>query len=463
MTSERFRNNPFHAARDFEGRADRDVIGTTILARRARGPVVFTSTTGFLNWKTQDVTDLDYTPLPILTRDNTEKDFQFTQEIRFASAETAPVRLADAAQLRWQSGVFLFTQSYEQDAINNYSPFVVAPFAVSQHTPRSALDDFGLGLFGQATVTFNDKLDLAAGARFDYEDKSALLEDFFDPLIAPAARVEADKSFSNVSPQASISYRLRPEKTLYGTVGRGYKAGGFNSASPAGGEAYGEEFSWNIEGGLKTLWAGGRVSANAAVFYIDWDDLQLNIPNPAVPAQFYISNVGGAVSKGVELELGTRAAPGIDLFTAVGYTHARFGNGSISSGVNVEGNKIPNTPEYTVSAGVRSSRVFGPATIAGRADAVFYGSFQYQRPEFSGTEAYSLVNFRLGATGRFLMGELLIRNAFDTRYIPLAFPYPSFAPSGFVGEMGAPRTVSLSAGVQILSFFNPARILLRRP
>ena len=120
----------------------------------------------------------------------------------------------------------------------------------------------------------------------------------------------------------------------------------------------------------------------------------------------------------------------------------------MSSGVNVEGNKIPNTPDYTVSAGVQYSRVFGPATIAGRADAVFYGSFQYNDQNSLGQEAYSLVNFRLGATGRFLMGELLIRNAFDTRYIPLAFPYPNFAPSGFVGEMGAPRTVSLSAGVR---------------
>ena len=82
------RANPFHAARDFEGFANRDVVGTTILARRASGPVVFSSTTGFVNWKTQDVTDLDYTPRPILTRDNTEKDFQFTQEVRFASADT---------------------------------------------------------------------------------------------------------------------------------------------------------------------------------------------------------------------------------------------------------------------------------------------------------------------------------------------------------------------------------------
>ena len=45
-------------------------------------------------------------------------------------------------------------------------------------------------------------------------------------------------------------------------------------------------------------------------------------------------------------------------------------------------------------------------------------------------------------------GEVLVRNAFDTRYIPLAFPYPNFAPSGFMGEMGAPRTVSVSASVR---------------
>jgi len=442
------RRNPFHAARDFEGHTDRDIVGTTILARRAAGRMVFSSTTGFLNWKTVDQTDLDYTPQPILTRDNTEKDFQFTEEVRFASSEKSPVQLSDAASLRWQSGLFLFTQSYDQDAINHYSPFVVAPFALSQHSPRSALDDFGLGLFGQGTVTFHDRLDVAAGARFDYENKSALLETFFDPLFLPGTRVDTEDSYGNVSPQFSVDYRVKPDKTVYGTVGRGYKAGGFNPASPVGKEAYGEESSWNVEGGAKTLWAGGHLSANAAAFYIDWNDLQLNLPDPNVPAQFYIANVGGAVSKGVEFELGARAAPGVDLFTAIGYTHARFSAGSVSSGVNVEGNKIPNMPDYTTSAGVQYSHPFGAATFVGRADAVFYGSFQYNDQNSMAQDAYSLVNFRFAVTSRFLTGELLLRNAFDTKYIPVAFPYPAFAPSGFVGEMGAPRTVSFTAGVR---------------
>jgi iron complex outermembrane receptor protein len=441
------RQNPFHAARDFEGHVDRDVFGTTILATRSGGPVTFSSTTGFLRWKTQDVTDLDYSPAPALTRDNTERDFQFTQEIRFASA-TTPVAQGNAANLRWQSGVFFFTQSYEQDAINSYAAGIVAPTPGTQHTPRSELDDFGIGVFGQATLTLADRLDISGGARFDYEDKSAILENFWDDLPFPPTRVDAEESFSNVSPQASVAYRFQPDVIAYGTVGRGYKAGGFNPASPVGSEAYGEELTWNFEGGVKTLWAGGRVSTNAAVFYIDWDDLQLNVSNPAIPAQFYVANIGGAVSKGVELEVGARAAPDVDLFTAFGYTHARFGAGSSSNGVNVEGNTIPNTPNYTVSAGVQYSRSIGQTTIQGRADTVFYGDFQYNDQNTLGQEAYSLVNLRLAVTWRFLLGELLVRNAFDTEYIPIAFRYPGFAPSGFMGEMGAPRTVSVRAGVR---------------
>ena len=45
-------------------------------------------------------------------------------------------------------------------------------------------------------------------------------------------------------------------------------------------------------------------------------------------------------------------------------------------------------------------------------------------------------------------GEVWVRNAFDTRYVPVAFPYnPGLAPSGFIGEIGAPRTFGIRAGV----------------
>ena len=445
------RRNPFHVARDFEGFTNRDIVSTTVLTRREGGRVALSTTTGVVRWTTHDLTDLDYTPLPLFTRDNKEENAQFTQEVRLASSASAPTRLGDAAVLKWQSGVFFFTQNYDQDAVNNFSPYVLSPslaFPVSQHSPQSALDDRGVGAFGQGTVTFRQRLDLTLGARLDYESKDGRLDTFYAPAIAPTIHVDVTRTFSNVSPQAALAYRFTPQRMAYASVGSGFKAGGFNPASPAGNESYAEERTWNVEGGVKTSWAGGRASANAAVFSIDWSDLQLNLPNLNVPGQFYIANVGGARSTGAEVEVNARPHAAIDLFASAGLTHARFSAGSISSGLNVSGNRLPGTPDYTASVGAQLARAVGAAaTLYGRAEAAFYGGFKYDDANAAGQDAYALTNARAGVRGRRLFGEAWVRNAFDTRYVPIAFAYGSLAPSGFIGEPGRPRTFGISGGV----------------
>jgi iron complex outermembrane receptor protein len=446
------RQAPLRAARDFEGHTNRDVHGTTFLARREGTSFTFSSTTGYVRWKTDDATDLDYTPAPLITRTNVEEDSQFTQEFRFASPAAAPVRLSDRASLKWQAGLFLFSQDYEQDAVNNFAPFVLSPFLTfpTSQVAQAELGDTGMGLYGHGTLTF-DKVDLTLGARFDREDRDATLTSFLSaPNIVVIPDVKnPEKSFSNVSPQVAVSYRVQPEASVYFSVAGGFKAGGFNAASPAGQEAYDEEKTWNFEGGLKSAWMGRRVTANLSVFSIDWTDLQLNLPNAAVPGQFFISNVGNARSNGVEFELNGRAREGVDLFASFGYTRARFGADTISSGVPVSDNTVPNTPEYTASFGAHLSRALTPAIrVYGRAEAVFYGAFKYDDLNLAEQEAYSLTNLRFGARGRRLFVEGWVRNAFDTRYVPVAFPYAQqLAPSGFIGESGRPRTFGLTAGV----------------
>jgi iron complex outermembrane receptor protein len=444
------RANPRVTARDFEGHTDRDVTATTVLTRREGGRVSFSTTTGLVRWRTDDSTDLDYTPSPLVTRDNREKSVQFSQEVRLASAVNAPVGIADGLALKWQTGVFFFTQNYQQDAINTFAPFLLSPFlgfSVSQHSPESALDDRGFGVYGQATVTVRERMDLSVGARADREHKEAVLNTFFTPAIAAGQLVTAERDFSNVSPQVSAAVHVRPGRTVYASLGRGFKAGGFNAASPTGQEAYGEEHTWSFEGGVKTTWAAGRVAANAAAFYIDWRDLQLNLPDPAVPAQFYIANVGGAASKGVELELSARPGRGLDLFGGFGYTHARFEQGTVLSGMNVSGNEIPNTPAYTATLGSQLSRAIARATVYGRMEVALHGAFHYDDANIASQEAYSLAHFRAGVRVRSVFTEAWVRNAFDTHYIPVAFAYGTFAPSGFVGESGAPRTFGVTTGV----------------
>lgn len=443
------RQNPFTVARDFEGYQNRDVRSATLLARYEGSRVSVSSTTGYLRWDTRDVTDLDYTPLSLVTRDNTEEASQFSQELRLASA--TPVRLSDSTTLAWQAGGVVFTQNYEQTAINQYSPFILSPlvgFPVQQYTPQGTIEDLGFGGFAQATFSFSDKVDLALGARADRETKDATLNTFFDPIIAPPTTTSEKVTYSNISPNASLTVHVRPGSIVYATAGRGYKAGGFNPTAPPSAEAYGEELTWTMEAGSKTSFANGRVIANAAVFLIDWTDLQLNLPIPMAPGQFYISNIGGATSRGVELELMARAGNGVDIFGALGLTRARFDAGSTSEGVDVGDNRIPFTPEYTASVGMQFSRQLRDrVSTFGRVELVRYGKFDYDDANTAGQKAYALANLRAGVDVRGMTIEGWVRNAFDTRYIPTAFAYPFFAPSGFVGESGRPRTIGITLGI----------------
>lgn len=446
------RSTPRVASRDFEGRTDRDILSTIVSARREGDRYTFSSTTGVVRWKTRDLTDLDYTALPLLTRDNTEEDVQFTQEVRLASAPSGAIRLSNDASLAWQTGAFVFTQTYEQLALNTFSPFVLSPFVdfdVSQTSPDADLDDVGVSVYGQGTVTLKDRVDLSAGARFDHENKRALLKTSFSPAIEPEAIVDAEDSFSTVSPQFAATYRFQPGRAVYASVARGFKAGGFNPAAPVGFDAYGEEYAWHLEGGVKTLLAANRLRLNAAAFLIDWQDLQLNVPNPFVPGQFYIANVGAATSKGAELEVAARANDYVDLFGSVGVTRARFAAGTMSSGADVSNNKIPNTPSYTASFGAHLTKaIAAAATLYGGGEVVFYGAFNYDDANLAEQGAYSLANLRAGVRGKYLFAEGWVRNAFDTRYVPVAFAYPGLAPSGFVGESGRPRTVGMTGGVR---------------
>jgi iron complex outermembrane receptor protein len=441
---------PYRVARDFEGFTNRDINSVTVNLRGTGQHVAVESTTGYVKWNTADATDLDYTPLPLARRTNDEADRQFTQEVRIASPENAPLQLGDAMMLKWQAGIDYFNQDYEQDAVNRLGAFVLSPqipFPVAMHSPEAEIESGGVGIFARGTVTFSENLDLTAGLRFDHESSDAVLRTFLEPAVAPANLVAAEQSFNDVSPQFAVGYRFRPGRMAYASVSRGYKAGGYNPASIPGREAYGEEHAWHVEGGVKTTLAAGRVSANAAVFFIDWDDLQLNVPNPFVPGQFYIFNVGAANSRGVEVEVNARPASTLDVFGAFGYNTARFAEGTESGGVDVSHNKLPYTPNYTALVGAQLSRAMTSAVNGFvRGEVVLSGEFQYDEANTRRQEAYSIVNLRAGARAKYLSGEVFARNAFETRYVPVAIPYP-FAPSGFIGEMGRPRTFGVTIGV----------------
>jgi hypothetical protein len=116
--------------------------------------------------------------------------------------------------------------------------------------------------------------------------------------------------------------------------------------------------------------------------------------------------------------------------------------------VDVSGKTISNTPSFTTMAGTQLSHALGAsASLYGRAEVVTTGGFQYDDANTAGQKAYTVANFRVGVRGKQVFIEAWMRNAFNSTYIPLAFSYTTFAPSGFIGEMGHPRTFGVRGGV----------------
>ena len=442
------RVNPYHVQRNFEGYLDRDIFAPTIRLEYNGKSVDFVSTTGIVKWETKGITDLDYTPYASNTRKQDIDDFQFTQEFQWRSAEDSPIILNDSMKLAWQTGALFFIQDYDETSVNN----VEIPFPVSQTSPLAKLKDKGVGVYGQAIVTAWDAWDFSPGLRFDYENKDADLKTFYTPPIAASTALNRGRDFTEISPQFSVTRRIARGKMVYGSLSRGYRAGGFNPVSPPGKETYDEETSWNSEIGTKTTWLEDRLKINIAAFHISWNHLQLNLP---YGQNYYIFNAGDAESAGVELELYIRPYRNWDIFGSIGYDRARFGDGTTSirtypDGTNKEepvgGNDLIYTPEFTASAGTQYSWEIRPgARIFVRAEVNGYGHYYYNTANTESQGSYWLTNLRLGYRNPGWFAEIWVKNLFDKDYIPVAFEFPN-GQSGFLGENGAPRMLGVRAG-----------------
>ncbi len=454
------RTTPFRSARDTVGFVKRNVLMPTLQATWHADSFDITSITGLVWWKTVNVTDLDYSTAqafpgagPLLVRNNQERQATWSQEFRFSNSKGKPVTICDSAFFTWQAGAFFFDQTYNQTTQQVLS--IGAPF----YTNTSAgLHDQGMGLYAQSTFTLWSKLDVTGGMRWDYENKTGNLtsSSTLTGLVAASHRA---RSFNYATPQAAVSYRFTPDLMAYLGFSGGYKAGGYNTAALTGPTDYQQERSWNYEMGVKGRALQEKLGFQLAFYYTDWKNLQLNTPNGTAPAQYNIVNAGNAASKGIELSLNYQATSSWTLFGSAGLQTARFLSGStdtnpligpIGTQVGIGGNKIPYTPNYTAAVGSQYNWELSRGwTLYARGDVQFMGGFVYDSVNGAGQSAYTLANFRVGLRRETWYSEFFVNNAFNTHYIPIAIPFAGgLAASGYIGEMGAPLTCGVRAGIK---------------
>jgi iron complex outermembrane recepter protein len=170
-------------------------------------------------------------------------------------------------------------------------------------------------VFGTGVWRLRDDLELSAGLRFDKErrtqDSSLTVSTAPGVVLTdPSRRIES----SEVEPRVSLTKFLRPDLTVYGSVAKGYRGGGFNAASvPAQFSTYGGDTVWTYEIGSKGRYADNRIYTSVAAFYNDYEDF---IGQNALT----IGPGGGLVS--VDLNLGNVESYGVEAEASVQVTNA---------------------------------------------------------------------------------------------------------------------------------------------
>ena len=121
----------------------------------------------------------------------------------------------------------------------------------------------------------------------------------------------ATASFDSTTPRAVLTWYARDDLTVYGSYGEGFRSGFPQNAAVV---QAAPGFPPLKPDKLRTLEIGARgnltqrVSFDAAVYYIHWDDVQqsLSVPFNGVPV---VANVNGESASGVGVDLGASVRP----------------------------------------------------------------------------------------------------------------------------------------------------------
>lgn len=246
-----------------------------------------------------------------------EDTWSASQEVRLVSTE--PNAPGTENRFSWTLGIYAFHEEgvKQTDIYRNIAPFSGIAFFTQE------IDTDAFAVFGEVRYRVLDRVSLTAGLRYTTEEKRFNVTGVatrisgiaaggpITPFINANFTAGATKRWNRFSPRVVLDVNLTDDAMIYASVARGFKSGGFQGQPPAPPlREFEPEDVTNYELGFKAeLFEGFRVSASA--FYSDYKNLQLQTFDVnGAPT----TSTASARSKGVEIEIAARVAPGFNLY-----------------------------------------------------------------------------------------------------------------------------------------------------
>ncbi|HUN74655.1 MAG TPA: TonB-dependent receptor [Steroidobacteraceae bacterium] len=154
--------------------------------------------------------------------------------------------------------------------------------------------------------------------------------------------VPASQVWHVFDPTGSLDYHINSDMMVYVTWSKGFQQGGWTTrlsdAIPSPTDAqFGPEYAKQWELGMKSEWFEHRLLVNAAVYYTNFEGIQLNIQQGISPV---VQNAGNADIKGAELDLQWLVGGGLQLNGSASYIDAYYT--SVAPSANIPEYALPN-------------------------------------------------------------------------------------------------------------------------
>ncbi len=434
--------------------------------------------------------DQDFLPLSYFTLTQARREHAVTEDLVFRSP--------DDKAYRWLLGAFGFYRHtsmhapvlFKEDGIRNLILDRFEPQGIHAEwgedtfllDSRFRTPDYGAALYHESTYDAG-RWRFTAGLRVDFEASKLHYRSYAEATYTTqtpdgtsyphAILVDQPgtlkQSFTEILPKISVLYRMGSSRrnTLYATVSKGYKAGGFNTQmfsdvlqqqvmkqmgfgslyDVADVVTYKPEKSWNYEVGAHLSTPSHKVQADLALFYIDCRDQQLTVfPEGQVTGRL-MTNAGRTRSFGGEASLLATLWRNLDLQVAYGYTRATFVKFDTGK-ADYAGNFIPYAPQHTLYAGASYTLRTGwnwLEYVIFRVAANGAGRIYWNEANTFSQPFYALLEASIRFEHRHWAVDVWGRNLTDTRYD--TFYFMSIGNSFL--QRGRPRTFGVSLSITL--------------
>ncbi|MDJ0749133.1 MAG: TonB-dependent receptor [Woeseiaceae bacterium] len=242
-----------------------------------------------------------------------------------------------------------------------------------------SVDTKAWSLFADLTYDLTDDLSVSIGGRYTEDERSADIfraqylgaggSPFFGNSSAVEILVQSDyeakRTYDDFTPRINFAFRLNDDTTVYAGYSEGFKAGSFdprgaNFVTPEAEAGFEPETLDSIEVGYKATLFDGRARANMAVFFSDYEDVQIpgsvgvDSDGDGINDSFVgaVTNAGAAEISGVEFEGDLLITDNLSAQLSFSFLDAEYTE-FILGGVDVSDQRaIQNTPESMAYLGL---------------------------------------------------------------------------------------------------------------